>query len=88
MVVLDTINDKFQYGAQIEKIAQIPSESAQVFFFFEGLSMSECLLQQVSHLRRCLFLYLVRGMGIGSKGEPGAAVAQHAGHGLDINAVL
>ncbi len=27
-------------------------------------------------------------MGVGGKGEAGAAVAQHTGHGLDINSVL
>ena len=37
----------------------------------------ECLLQQVSRFRRCLFLHLVRGMGVGGEGEPGTAVPQH-----------
>ncbi len=27
-------------------------------------------------------------MGVGGKGEPGAAVPQHAGYGLDIDSVL
>ena len=49
---------------------------------------SECLLQQVSHLCRCLLLYLVGGMGVGGEGESCTAVSQHAGHGLDIDSVL
>ena len=48
----------------------------------------ECLFQQVPHLCRRLFLYLVRGVGVGGQGEPGAAVTQHAGYGLDIDSVL
>ena len=48
----------------------------------------ERLLQQVSHRCRRLFLHLVRGMGVGGKGESGAAVPQHAGYGLDIDSVL
>ena len=27
-------------------------------------------------------------MGVGGKGESGAAVSQHTGHGLDIDAIL
>ena len=49
---------------------------------------SERLLQQASHLCRCLFLHLVRGTGVGGKGESGAAVTQHTGYGLDIDSVL
>ena len=53
-----------------------------------SLYSSERLFQQVSHLGCCLFLYLVRGMGVGGEGESGAAVSQHAGHGFDIDSVL
>jgi len=48
---------------ELVKPAQNQYGSAQVFFFFEGFSMSECLLQQASHLCRCLFLHLIGGMG-------------------------
>lgn len=51
-------------------------------------SVSECLLQQISHLCCRFFLYLVRGVGIGSKGESGTAVTEHTGYGLDIDAIL
>ncbi len=46
------------------------------------------MLQQISHLCRCLFLYLVCSMGVGGKGESGAAVSQHTGYGLYIDSVL
>ena len=48
----------------------------------------ECLLQQVSHFCRCLFLHLVRGMGVGGEGKPGTAVPQHTGYSLNIDSVL
>ena len=48
----------------------------------------ECLLQQVSHRCCRLFLHLVRSVGIGGKGESGAAMTQHAGYSLDIDSVL
>ena len=60
----------------------------RVILRFYAFLESECLLQQVSHFRRRLLLYLVRGMGVGGKGESGAAVSQHAGYGLDIDSVL
>ena len=50
--------------------------------------VSERLLQKASHLCRCLLLYLVGGVGVGSEGEPGTAVPQHAGYGLYIDSVL
>jgi len=50
--------------------------------------MSECLFQQIVHLCRCLFLYLVRGVGVGGEGESGAAVSQHTGYGFYIDSVL
>ncbi len=72
--------------SQFQKKA--PGEQSTPFTRFCAYVGSECLFQQVPHLCRCLFLYLVRGMGVGGKGEPGAAVAQHAGYGLDIDSVL
>ena len=55
---------------------------------FYTFGVSEYLLQQVSHLCRCLLLHLVCSVGVGGKGESGAAVTQHAGYGLDIDSVL
>ena len=60
----------------------------RVVLQFSAFVISERLFQQVSHFCRCLFLYLVRGMGVGGKGESSAAVSQHAGYGLDIDSVL
>ena len=50
--------------------------------------LSERLFQQVPHLCRRLFLYLVGGVGVGGEGEACTAVTQHTGHGLDIDSVL
>ena len=60
----------------------------RVVLRFCALVASECLLQQISHRCRCLFLHLVRGVGVGGKGESGAAMTQHAGYSLDIDSVL
>ena len=50
--------------------------------------VSECLLQQIPHRCRRLFLYLVGGVGVGGESEACAAVSQHAGHGFYIDSVL
>ena len=69
-------------------LEKAPGEQLFAVHPVSAFSMVECLFQQISHFRRCLFLNLVCGMGVGSKGEPCTAVTQHAGYSLNIDAIL
>ena len=46
------------------------------------------LFHEGSHSLSCLVLLLPRSVGVGAKGESGIVVAQHAGYGFHIHAVL
>lgn len=56
-------------------------------FSFPGFSLS-ILLQEISDLRRSIPLHVRGHMGVGIQSEPCAEVAQDAGQGLDVHAVL
>ena len=46
--------------------------------YFSTFVVLECLFQQISHLCRCLFLHLVRGMGVGGEGREGVSELMEA----------
>lgn len=48
----------------------------------------ECLLQESAHLVGGVLLHLCRDVGVGVEGEPGAVVAEDAGQGFYVYAVL
>ena len=69
----------------LESTGQEVPTSCPVFF---ALLCSHDLLHKVAHGFRCFVLLLPGGVGVGAKGESRVVVAQHAGHCLDVHAVL
>ena len=72
-------------GKGLESTGQEVLPSCPAFFAF---FCSHDLLHEVSHGFRCFVLLLPGGVGVGAEGESSVVMAQHAGHRLDVYAVL